>query len=124
MKLLDVDFDTRVLGVQPDVTFPAEDCEGDGPCIRVGPRTSVVTKGSGKLVRGTLLSGHVFTASHDRLLLVFRWTEATLPNGDKHPVCVEGTQDAQVLCPDGQPGEICDEFYADIVTRWDMKIKP
>jgi serine/threonine-protein kinase len=125
MKLLDVDFDYKVIIVQPDVTFPGEDCEGDdGPCIHVGPRTSVVKKGSGKLVRGTLLSGHVFTHANDSLLLVFRWTEATLPNGDKHPVCVEGSQDAQVRCPDGQPGNVCAAFNVDIVTQWNRKIKP
>ncbi|HVG61375.1 MAG TPA: serine/threonine-protein kinase [Hyalangium sp.] len=131
MKLLDVRFGDQVLRIQVDLATPRVPTPGDwddrgcenGPCLRPGPITSVVVKGSGKLVRGTLLAGHVFELPDSPgKVWELRWTEATLPNGDKHPVCIEGGQDS-TNCPTGGR-QICPEIFGDIVKRWTVGIVP
>jgi serine/threonine protein kinase len=127
MKLLEVSFD-QPFRVQVDLATPRVPFEGDdrgcrnGPCLRPGPVRSVVLKGSGELVRGTLLSGRVFTYGGAPNGWEIRWTEATLPNGDKHPVCIEGGLDFRE-CPSGG-GRICPEILVDAVKQWEGLIIP
>jgi serine/threonine protein kinase len=132
MHLLGVRVDW-VLRVQVDLATPRVPTPGDdrgcsnGPCLRPGPITSVVVKGAGKLVRGTLLAGHVFDHLDDPgTTWELRWTEATLPNGDKHPVCIEGGQQRGVtVCPNGGGNNrICPEIQGDIVERWNERLIP
>ena len=47
---------------------------------------------------------------------LFRWTEATLPDGSKHPVCIEATAQGNT-CPNGASRE-CAARPAEIVKRW------
>jgi serine/threonine-protein kinase len=135
MKLLDVVWYPRSpleqFRVQVDVATPgvlnkdgSQDCRS-GPCLRPGPITSVVMEGSGKLVRGTLLSGRVFLGTEgDGDRWVLRWTEATLPNGDKHPVCIESGQNFyRSECPNGS-GRVCSKLNSRFVERWDRPIIP
>jgi hypothetical protein len=55
-----------------------------------GPVTGRVEKSMGQLARGTLLSGIITGWPPDEDRSVFaRYTEATLPDGTRHPVCIE-----------------------------------
>jgi hypothetical protein len=54
---------------------------------REGPVTGLVTEGVGKLIEGTTLRGRMWLVSG---WILMRYDEATLPNGDKYPVCIRG----------------------------------
>jgi hypothetical protein len=83
----------------------------------------VVVKGRGKLVRGTLLSGQVFESPYDaEEVWELRWTEATLPNGDKHPVCIEGGSD-NAKCPNGGR-RLCPDMWVNTVKKWTVPVIP
>jgi serine/threonine protein kinase len=132
MRLLELRFEQQELTVQADLAFPkapgVRHCEnGMGPCIHhPGPVASLVVEGSGELVKGTVLRGHVFVDGFSRpgRYWAYRWTEATLPNGDKHPVCIEAAT-TNGPCPDGSGGkEACVEQLARPVKRWDVPITP
>ena len=137
MKLLELSFVQQEINVQVDLTFPRPEgktkCE-EGPCIdQPGPITSLVLKGSGALVKGTVLRGHIFEdadkptpdeiARGRRGSWTLRWTEATLPNGDKHPVCIEGGF-GKGKCPDGRNNQACAEHFGEPVKRWVQGIIP
>jgi hypothetical protein len=143
MKLLEVEFysgeSTRgEIVVELDVKQPNkgsnEACDHDVPggvplaCIQEGPLTSRVLQGSGKLVRGTLLAGQVWFRpvrlldKYDRLDPHFRWTEATLPDGSKHPVCIEERGQGK-HCPNGASKE-CAARPAQIVKQWQSPLTP
>jgi hypothetical protein len=79
--------------------------------------------GYGELVRGTLLSGQVFDSKdYPGRHWVIRWTEATLPNGDKHPVCIEGSFE-HTQCPNGG-ARICPKIQGYAQKQWDHPIIP
>jgi serine/threonine-protein kinase len=131
MQLLELPFDTQVLHVQMDLTIP-RDPRGEGlctpgPCLDgPGPVTSLVVTGSGKLVKGTLLRGRVFADAwklDPGTTWVYRWTEATLPNGEKHPVCIE-TNFGKGTCPDGRKLRACAVHFGNVVRRWAIPIIP
>jgi hypothetical protein len=92
-------------------------------CILDGPLTSRVLDGTGKLVPGTLLSGQAWIqppSGFDGPL--FRWTEATLPDGSKHPVCIEGSGQGDE-CSNGA-SENCAASRGDPVKRWELPLTP
>jgi hypothetical protein len=128
MKLLEIEFDER-LSIELDVKQPSPSnkiCEGDFPalaCIQEGPLTSRVLMGSGKLVHGTLLTGHAWLKPPSGYRgAIFRWTEATLPDGSKHPVCIEGSG-SRDTCPNGA-SENCAAEKAEAVKRWERPLTP
>ena len=133
MKLLELDFESQQIHVQMDLAIPGrkspERLCTPGPCIDgPGPVTSLVVKGSGKLAKGTLLKGRVFDHRTnldpgEKGSWVYRWTEATLPNGDKHPVCIEGSF-GKGTCPDGRNNQACAVHFGDPVKRWETSIIP
>lgn len=127
MKLLELRFEMGTIDVQVDLTFPQRGERGchDGPCVQhPGPVTSVVVEGSGELVKGTLLTGRVFDHKYRTgKQWVYRWTEATLPNGDKYPVCIEEGS-SRGTCPDGSKNRACAVLHAGPVKQWDIDIIP
>jgi hypothetical protein len=137
MELLEVEYDSYGgIVLELDVKQPVSDpslrpCRADDPrtgttqyaCILDGPLTSRVLQGTGKLVPGTLLSGQAWIqppSGFDGPL--FRWTEATLPDGNKHPVCIEGTGKGD-RCSNGA-SENCAAGRADPVKRWKIRLNP
>jgi len=88
--------------VEADITQPCigETCCGsamDQPggrplCFKKLPFTVTgrVLKGKMDLVTGSLLEGYFFTPTDGSEGLWFHWTEATLPDGSKHPLCLYG----------------------------------
>jgi hypothetical protein len=119
--------------VELDVKQPSpsnKPCDHDAPggvpiaCIQEGPITSRVLRGSGKLVRGTLLAGHVwFHPPSGFSSPLTRWTEATLPDESKHPVCIETDLSGVDKCPNGAVVN-CAAVRAGITKRWSMPLNP
>jgi serine/threonine-protein kinase len=131
MQRLEVEFyrgpGTRTdIIVEFDVKQPSpgnKPCAGEArACIQDGPLTSRVLVGSGRLVRGTLLSGRVWFPQPEDIGTI-RWTEATLPDGGKHPVCIESSAEQDSLCPNGA-WVSCAAQEAQIVKRWDRPLNP
>ncbi|WP_368738211.1 serine/threonine protein kinase [Corallococcus exiguus] len=82
---------------------------GHGAVFREGPVTGEVIEDSSPpgLPKGTLLTGYLWTGNKD--LLLGRYTEAWLPNGQRVPVCIEvGNQDelGWLTNEESKPGEI------------------
>jgi serine/threonine-protein kinase len=72
-----------------DKNQPRSDIEAG--VYREGPITGLVLEGGGKLIEGTTLRGRVWLVSG---WVLTRYDEATLPNGDKYPVCIRGGADS------------------------------
>jgi hypothetical protein len=96
MKFLELPDEPVAVVVHLDPNQPCEKepentyCQNDITVADGQPLISRVVRGRGKLVKGTLLSGRVFQRQIGQWTVAFRWNEATLPDGSKHPVCMEG----------------------------------
>ncbi|WP_224367660.1 serine/threonine protein kinase [Hyalangium versicolor] len=109
MKLLEIPPEEYALNLALDAKAPC-DTQGGRMCkgraiVTVGQViTSKVRYTQGKLVEGSLLSGRVFHApdGESRSGIFYRWNEATLPDGSKYPVCLEGG--APLAKPGPTPG--------------------
>jgi serine/threonine protein kinase len=131
MKRLEIEIDER-LSIELDVKQPSNSnkvCDHGAPgglryaCIQEGPLTSRVLNGSGKLVHGTLLAGHAWLKPPSGYrAAIFRWTEATLPDGTKHPVCIEGVGNWK-YCPNGA-SQNCAAKDAYAHERWRFTLTP
>ncbi|WP_199729189.1 hypothetical protein [Corallococcus sp. CA053C] len=81
---------------------------GDAGVFRDGPVTGEVYKDENRaLPKGTLLYGYLWTGNKD--VLLGRYTEARLPNGQRVPVCIEmGDEDdlGWVTWEGSKPGEV------------------
>lgn len=130
MLLMEVDFDHQI-EVELDVKQPSNgdeacgrDASGKIPlaCIAEGPLTSRVVRGSGKLKRGTLLSGYAWIHGTWDNEPLYRWTEATLPDGSKHLVCLEASGGPE-YCPNGTAQD-CAAKQVSLEKRWRMKAGP
>jgi len=108
-----------------DITHPCvgEECcvlgleSGKPLCLQKLPFTvtSRVIDGYGDLVPGTLLAGYFFQRSDGSEVVVQRWTEATLPDGTKHPICVAALQDWLEIEACGGGRAICSAAFGDVV---------
>jgi serine/threonine protein kinase len=92
------------LELEVEITHPCIDLEGDTCCGFIPEAkplcfqklpftvTSRVLKGHGDLVPGTLLAGYFRADQPDYLGTGIQqyWTEATLPDGSKYPICMNG----------------------------------
>jgi hypothetical protein len=87
-------------------------------CVQQVPMyvTSRVVSGQGALVPGTLLAGYFFQHPNPELprSVLQRWYEATLPDGSKHPVCLQAGQERfdHPTCPGAEA--MCSSSYASV----------
>lgn len=125
-------WETAQLELTFDITFPCvgEECcvlglvRGKPLCLKKLPFTvtSRVIQGRGKLVPGTLLAGNFFQAADGRETVMQRWTEATLPDGTKHPICMVGAQPWIEIEACGGGRAICSAALGNVVysfVGWD-----
>lgn len=115
MKFLELPDKAVTLMLLLDPNQPAEFINSKISVTDGQPLTSKVTRGRGKLVKGSVLSGRVFQQQLERWSLAYRWNEATLPDGSKYPVCIEYGDDAD---PGATPGTWMANQVTEANTFW------